>query len=90
MENAFLENSMARMEYRVGAIRGDGPGQMEDELNSSLKKLSEEGWRFVETIYAQNSAPLLLVKKPVKTGVSGEDEKPAGASKPKTARSAGR
>ena len=54
---------MPKLEYRVCAARGDTPVQIEQELNSNLKSLSEEGWRFVETIYGHNSLPLLLFKK---------------------------
>jgi hypothetical protein len=58
---------MPKLEYRVCVVRRDAPGQLEEELNSKLKGLGEEGWRFVETIYAQNSLPVLLFKKQTKT-----------------------
>ena len=47
-------------------VRGGEAGQVEEQLNATLKKLSEEGWRFVETIYAQHSLPVLLFKKQAK------------------------
>lgn len=65
---------MAKAEYRVTAVRGGDPAQMEEQLNSNLKTLSEEGWRFVETIYAQNT-PLLLFKKQSKLGVKFGDKR---------------
>ena len=74
---------MAKLEYRVCVVRGDAPGPVEDDLNSKLKTLSEEGWRFVETIYAQNSVPLLLFKKQAKAKVKLKREKPASGSEGK-------
>jgi hypothetical protein len=61
---------MAKWDYRVCAVRGDNP---EEQLNASLKTLGEEGWRFVETIYAQHT-PLLLFKKPAKLRVRFSDK----------------
>ena len=74
---------MRKLEYRVCAVRGDAPDHVEEELNSSLKNLSEEGWRFVETIYARNSLPLLLFKKQTKLDVKFGSEKAAGTSQGK-------
>ena len=66
---------MAKMEYRVCAIKGDAPGNVEEHLNTALKTMGDEGWRFVETIYAQHSLPLLLFKKPAKaTGRSASEK----------------
>lgn len=59
---------MAKWEYRVCAVQGDGPAQVEERLNANLKSLGDEGWRFVETIYAHNH-PLLLFKKQSKLNV---------------------
>jgi|HubBroStandDraft_6_1064221.scaffolds.fasta_scaffold4427938_1 hypothetical protein len=66
---------MPKIEYRACAVWGDPPGQMEETLNSNLKRLGEEGWRFVETIYGHNSLPLLLFKKRTKRNVKCGDEK---------------
>ena len=77
---------MAKVEYRVCAVRGDSPERVADELNATLKNLSDEGWRFVETIYAQNSLPLLLFKKQTKLNVSFGEEQPAAAPARKTAK----
>ena len=57
---------MAKWEYRVCAVRGGDAGSVEEQLNSTLKTYSDEGWRFVETIYAQHGQALLLFKKTVK------------------------
>ena len=75
---------MARFEYRVCAVRGDTPDHVEEELNSSLRRLGEEGWRFVETIYARNGLPLLLFKKQVKLDVKLGGEKAASTSQGKS------
>jgi hypothetical protein len=74
---------MPKLEYRVCAVRGDTPVQIEQELNSNLRDLSEEGWRFVETIYGHNSLPLLLFKKQTKLSVKFGGEKTAGVSQGK-------
>jgi hypothetical protein len=58
---------MAKWEYRVCAVRGGEAGQVEEQLNAALKKFSDDGWRFVETFYAQNSLPVLLFRKPGKS-----------------------
>jgi hypothetical protein len=74
------EQSMAKWEYRVCAVQGDGPAQVEDRLNANLKTLGEEGWRFVETIYAPHNHPLLLFKKAARLNVKlgiGKQEKAA-------------
>lgn len=71
---------MAKWEYRVCAVQGDGPAQVEQRLNAELKTLGEEGWRFVETIYAPHNHPLLLFKKPARLNVrlgQTKSEKPA-------------
>ena len=73
---------MAKLEYHVCAVRGDAPDHVEEELNSTLKSLSEEGWRFVETIYARNSLPLLLFRKQKMNAKAGS-EKAAGTSQGK-------
>lgn len=65
---------MAKWEYRVCAVEGDSPVQLEERLNSALKGFGDEGWRFVETIYAPHNHPLLLFKKPAKPSKA---EKPA-------------
>jgi len=69
---------VAKWEYRVCAVRGGEAGWVEEQLNSTLKQLSEEGWRFVETIYAQQSQPLLLFKKTVKPVKPAGYKAPAG------------
>ncbi len=71
---------MAKWEYRVCAVHGDGPAQVEERLNTELKTLGEEGWRFIETVYAPHNLPLLLFKKPAKLNVrlgQAKTEKPA-------------
>jgi hypothetical protein len=71
---------VAKWEYRVCAVQGDGPAQLEERLNAELKALSDEGWRFVEIIYAPHNHPLLLFKKPAKLNVglgSKKIDKPA-------------
>jgi hypothetical protein len=70
------EAFMARWEYRVCAVGADSPAQVEEQLNSRLKVLSDEGWRFVETIYA-HSLPLLLFRKPAKLNVKFGNDKQA-------------
>ena len=77
---------MPKLEYCVCAVRSDAPDQIEGELNSSLKTLSAEGWRFVETIYARNSVPLLLFKRQTKLNVKFGNEKPAGTPQAKQAK----
>jgi len=74
---------MPMLEYRVCAVRGDTPDQVEEELNSRLKSLGEEGWRFVETIYSRGSLPLLLFKKQSKLNVKFGNEKTADSSRGK-------
>lgn len=66
---------MAKWEYRVCAVKDDAPGHVEDHLNAALKTFGEEGWRFVETIYAQRSLPLLLFKKQGKVSGRSVSEK---------------
>ena len=66
---------MAKWDYRVCAVKGDAPGNVEEQLNAALKTIGDEGWRFVETIYAQHSLPLLLFKKQAKTGGRTGSEK---------------
>jgi hypothetical protein len=72
---------MAKWEYRVCGVQGDGPAQVEERLNANLKTFSEEGWRFVETIYGPHNQPLLLFKKAAKTnvklGLTKPDKPPA-------------
>lgn len=75
---------MAKFEYRVCAVRGDAPDHVEEQLNSSLRRLSEEGWRFVETIYAHNGLPLLLFKKQAKLDVKLGSEKAVSTSQGKS------
>lgn len=70
---------MPKVEYRACAVWGDAPGQVEETLNSNLKRLGEEGWRFVETIYGHNSLPLLLFKRRIKLNVKSRGETTAGA-----------
>lgn len=60
---------MAKWEYRVCAVHGEGSTQVEERTNANLKTLGDEGWRFVETIYAPHNLPLLLFKKPAKLNV---------------------
>lgn len=69
---------MAKIEYRVCAAWGEAPGQVEEALNSKLKGLAEEGWRFLETIYASNSLQLLLFKKRTVVNVRFGGEKTVG------------
>lgn len=64
---------MAKWEYRVCAVPSGAPGQVEEQLNGTLKRLSEEGWRFVETIYGQN-LPLLLFKQQSKSTLKFTDK----------------
>lgn len=66
---------MAKWEYRVCAIEPGSPQEIEQQTNSRLKTFGEEGWRFVETIYAQHSQALLLFKKAVRAGVKFGSEK---------------
>jgi hypothetical protein len=54
---------MAKWEYRVCAVEPGASGQVEEHVNAKLKSLGEDGWRFVETFYAQHSLPLLLFKR---------------------------
>ncbi len=70
---------MAKWEYRVCAIRNDGPAQVEEQVNVQLKSLGDDGWRFVETIYAQNQLPLLLFKKQGKLNVKFGSDKSTGS-----------
>ena len=77
---------MPKLEYRVCAVRGESPERVAEDLNANLKSLSEEGWRFVETIYAQNSLPLLLFKKQTKLNVTFGEEKSPASSPRKTAK----
>jgi hypothetical protein len=67
---------MAKWDYRVCAVRGNEPGQIEEQLNGTLKVLGDEGWRFVETIYAQN-VPLLLFRKQAKLNVKFGEKQPS-------------
>lgn len=62
---------MAKWEYRVCAVESGGAGSLEDQVNEKLRGLSEEGWRFVETFYAQHSLPLLLFKRETKAAKAG-------------------
>lgn len=71
---------MAKWEYRVCAVHAEAPQQVEETLNAALKRLGEEGWRFVETIYAQHNLPLLLFKKQGKVGVKLGSKEPGGGS----------
>lgn len=66
---------MAKWQYHACVVRGEGPDQVEEQLNSNLKQLGEQGWRFIETFYAHNGLPVLLFKKPSKLNVKlGEDQ----------------
>ena len=66
---------MAKWEYRVCAVKTEGPGNGEEQTNEALQRFSEEGYRFVETIYPPNRAPLLLFKKTGKLNVKFASEK---------------
>jgi hypothetical protein len=72
------EEALMKVEYRVCAAWGEAPGQVEEALNSKLKCLGEEGWRFLETIYAPNSLPLLLFKKRTPSNARSGGDKTAG------------
>ncbi len=67
----------AKWEYKVCAVRGGEAAHVEEQLNSVLKAVGEEGWRFVETIYAHN-LPLLLFKKQAKLNVKFGEKTPNG------------